>query len=1245
MQSVLASFLPGRRARLEVSSDTYEVVETMLLQLSHCWHRRQRSQLTESGQSGATPAGQVLEALPMETENRLLEHLRELASRARQGRRSTTPALVEQTSALFWHWQHVLCRLLPFPWLEPDVLVHRSLLELVPALISMDASIRQTGVCVARQMPPSWLGQSTVWCLALTLACHDRNRDVAANARQLIQKPVHDIARLASWLGHVYAPIRQAAAEAIAEAVAKAPDSASMLRQWLPVWFARFPKFTGLDTKTANEGSYVRQSDSATTTPDLDWADGLSHVLLALAQRGERLVTVELSPMIFAFFCARGWTCADTVIRQRLRRAAVCFIEYQGSAAVPVLLSLLTSALENPPDDLEVSLQDIRQESLILVLGALALHIPSNELAVLCQAADRLVRMALATPAADVQQAAADVLVQLIPRWNQVDPKAVEERLDNWLNIALGSSEYGQRRGAALLWAAALYAIGGASVWNGSVAAQRVTDILSDRNAPLEARLGALALLEALALRLQSAYEPIGVQMLPLLLQASGDNMTSVRQSSADAARALMRYLSAAEMPTVLHSLLEQLDNGSTSWRTRMASLDMLGSMANMGPEQLARALPEIVPRLVSALTDVHPRVQETAAQALSQMAELATQPAYTAAADDVEAAADQIALARSLSKRLVQALGQPEQHLLPVLHELRQSLQQTLLVIGDVGNTSTQLLDALLLPLLRRALSHRQLAVRQEALAVLLERTRTRDRGLDRPTAVPGIPPGSLILARLKEDLVSMILRDSIPEHRYRAALVLRELMRPLLSNSMERFWSSLPSENKFTNGSSWSASSVSGHPAETSLWSLAAPASTNMNTADESQLSMELWNRLIVELFAERNGPTERSGAAEAIASLASLHWQRTRAETPTTPYGEIDPAIDRLLRTLIWDVLEPSAGLETSSSVSRESALLVVGSLARHEIPLYEHKSLWQAVLDASRDVQDAVRQAALGAGEALIDASKRQIHRTCAARNGMEVVSRTGVPSSERRDRANGAPAQTDLLQCWFAAPCWQALEEGLVARHWRVRLACIQLGESALRRQELSDPLSGASGAGTTLNAPMSQESRGDERLILAPLMETGRGPARADASDGLAFADPGEVLYQFRPIFLARLYILRFDLSASIQSHASTLWKKWVPNAARTLHVLAPQVRKEALACLRGLDNATDASVDGDLVLATQGALEDLCSKLGADVAAEVISELQTLVGNDGAAHGTECANRSRKGFGTDWSGATTRST
>ncbi|GMH37879.1 hypothetical protein BSKO_05763 [Bryopsis sp. KO-2023] len=112
-----------------------------------------------------------------------------------------------------------------------------------------------------------------------------------------------------------------------------------------------------------------------------------------------------------------------------------------------------------------------------------------------------------------------------------------------------------------------------------------------------------------LAFELGKLFEPFVISILPLVSTCFDDPALPVREATVDAARAIMRNLSAQGVKLVLPSLLKGLSD--SVWRTKRGGIQLLGTMAWCAPKQLSRCLSTIVS---------HQKVQKAAQLALDEV-------------------------------------------------------------------------------------------------------------------------------------------------------------------------------------------------------------------------------------------------------------------------------------------------------------------------------------------------------------------------------------------------------------------------------------------------------------------------------------------------------------------------------------------------------------------------------------------------------------------------------------------------
>lgn len=383
---------------------------------------------------------------------------------------------------------------------------------------------------------------------------------------------------------------------------------------------------------------------------------------------------------------------------------------------------------------------DFQREGTVLLLGAVAKHLDDNNSKVL-YAIHTLIDAARNTPSEPVQRSVAKCLPPLVKKQKE----QMNSTFSDILAVVTTAETYGERRGAA-------YALAGC-VKGCGISVLRSLDIISslesaaqDRNA--HTREGAILAFECLFDTLKMLFEPYIVRVVPLLLKAYSDDKEHVREVAEEAAKVIMGNLTNHGVKLVLPSLLKGTQD--VEWRSKRASLSLLGNMAYCAPKQLSKALPQIVPRLIESFTDTHPKVQSACRGALNDIGKVIQNPEIS-----------------QLVPKLINALANPSEATNDCLDSLSHSAFSHAIDPASL---------ALVMPVIRRGLRERSASTKRTACVLV---SNISSLVSDAEDIVPYL---SLIIPVLKKVCI-----DPIPDVRHSAANALGALASGIEYDTLE--------------------------------------------------------------------------------------------------------------------------------------------------------------------------------------------------------------------------------------------------------------------------------------------------------------------------------------------------------------------------------------------------------------------------------------------------------------------------
>ncbi|KAI9492588.1 armadillo-type protein [Zychaea mexicana] len=376
---------------------------------------------------------------------------------------------------------------------------------------------------------------------------------------------------------------------------------------------------------------------------------------------------------------------------------------------------------------------DYIRQSVVILYGGAAGFLDQGDPKVQ-MAVDKLIAT-LDTPSEVVQSAVAECLPPLIKKIKENVPQIIDTLTEKMFN----GERYAHRRGAAYGLAGVVKGRGITALKECNVMATLKDAIESKKK--YEHRQGALFAFETLSAMLGRLFEPYIIQIVPLLLVCFSDANMDVREAASDAARMIMSKISGHCVKLILPSILEGLEE--RQWRTKKASVELLGATAYCAPKQLSVSLPNIIPRITEVLADTHSQVQAAANRSLQLFGEVISNPEI-----------------QQLVPVLLDALSDPNRKTMKALTSL---LQTSFVHYIDPPSL------ALVMPILNRGLRERGTEVKTKATQIVGNMASLTDQR-DLVPYLPVLLPG-----------VKQVLVDPVPEARGTAAKALGGLVEKL--------------------------------------------------------------------------------------------------------------------------------------------------------------------------------------------------------------------------------------------------------------------------------------------------------------------------------------------------------------------------------------------------------------------------------------------------------------------------------
>ncbi|KAH7128698.1 armadillo-type protein [Dendryphion nanum] len=189
-----------------------------------------------------------------------------------------------------------------------------------------------------------------------------------------------------------------------------------------------------------------------------------------------------------------------------------------------------------------------------------------------------------------------------------------------------------------------------------------------------------------------AAVEPYLVALLPNVLAAVGDKMSSVKVAAQTAAEAIVEAANPNAVKAIIPHIAKSLETAQ-KWPEKMADLKLIETLCKSAPAQLAFRVPDLIPVVSGAMWDTKPEVKKAAYATMEKICALISNK-------DIE----------RFIPELIKCIAKPE-NVPETVHLLGATT-----FVTDVHEPTL----AIMVPLLERGLVERETAIKRKAAVIV---------------------------------------------------------------------------------------------------------------------------------------------------------------------------------------------------------------------------------------------------------------------------------------------------------------------------------------------------------------------------------------------------------------------------------------------------------------------------------------------------------------------------------------------